>query len=133
MPNCHTCEHNGKGRTVCLRCKGPSAPSHHGRTHVSIHSGVDDSGQTLGEVEASLAAPATTEQPDDGHVDLARRVLACVMSLSVQDFELAQHVSRGLNMPAYARGHRMSVSGVKGRWATLVKRHPEFGAMLGQQ
>lgn len=36
MPECHTCEWNGRATRHCISCKGPSETNHHGQTFVSL-------------------------------------------------------------------------------------------------
>jgi hypothetical protein len=57
MPECHTCDRNGKSDPACLKCRGPAETNHRGKTFLSIDAGSDSQSQTLGEVEAAAAGP----------------------------------------------------------------------------
>ena len=64
MPECHKCQHDGKGRRACLTCPGPSdAPNHKGRSHISIDA---ITGENMRSVESMMPAP-TTQEPEPEH------------------------------------------------------------------
>lgn len=123
--DCHKCQHNGKGSTACLSCKGPSETNHKGRSHVSIDAGGNS--QTMGEVEASISVmfkDVKSKFPRI-HPDAAKVALA-FLSMDDADFRLVKALLGGKTMASVAREAGLTRAAVSAQVKRLAVKHPVF-------
>jgi len=125
MPECHKCPHDGKGSDACITCGGAAETNHKGRSHVSIDAG---DGQTLGEVEASIAAVWRGwegERFPEVSPD-AVKVAAAFLSMDDAEFALVRSLMSGKSMSDVAREEGVTRASVSWRVKRLAGRHPVF-------
>ena len=136
MPECHACEHNGKGRTVCLRCAGPAKTNNHGRSHVSMQAGADR--QTSAEVDAVLRAAAAQPSPPRRSARMRDReamvnVMRQVFEMDERSFAIVRHRFLHPYTPIriIAKRYRVSTQAVHQRLKALDEAWPGIRELVG--
>lgn len=134
MPECHSCQHNGKNSLACLRCPGPPQTNHKGRSHISIDSGA--SGGTLGEVEAVLHAARQSPPPkEDIQADRAAvcRFVAKFFEMDEKSLRIVRYRFMHPDVPLskIAKRHRVSTQSVHQRLKKLAEDWPAVKHLVG--
>ena len=141
MPECHTCQHDGKGSRACLKCAKadirrwkktgtPDTQHNNGKTHVSVE-----------EVEGFIPAPEPAET-DDASLDAAVYFIRALCGLGLIKREILFSRLVGMQYPEITKrlnlvlGRKMTIQAV--HWhAKRGLMNPAFAklfrAMLAKQ
>jgi hypothetical protein len=131
---CHKCQWNdrrpSKAKTAaCSHCVlPPDRVNHKGKTFVSM-----DSGRTAEKV-AKEKSDAPHRSALDGVLpkccqETAARLLGFLEALGDSDRNLVMRILRGKTHADVARELGVTRQAVSGRWAAVVRRHPELRAL----
>jgi len=131
MPECHTCEHNGKRHRACLTCV-PTGQNNKGRSHVSLDSG-SAHGQSY--AEAHAAQPTMPTEADALHQARiqAARFVRMLMELSDRDLRIIRIRLFAPETPlrVIAQRHKMSTQAVHQRLQKLAHTCPAISHLIG--
>lgn len=135
MPECHRCEHSGRGRVNCLACAGPAETNHKGRSHVSLDAGGP---QTLGEVDAVIHA--ATQQPAPTRMTVRQRDREAMVACLRQVFEMdpasfaivrERFLSPETPLRVIAKRHRVTTQAVHRRLQQVAAEWPAVRDLVG--
>jgi hypothetical protein len=120
MPDCHSCPHNLKRSRACLKCKGPAATHHHGKSFISI--------EHMPDRETAIKPPASKRKqyPLANFFALWLRLDPDTRDLVAR--MVVQH--EDLTRVHTAKKLRITTQAVHQRLMTAVRQIPELKAVL---